>query len=164
MVGVFGDYPRRGMLSALPSPSDRMSYMAKKKSKQLNPGQVIIPASHPNPPVQHEVDAALVLARHFQCTIEFLIPVDDYKRKSADIVMLGVEWEIKCPIGKSKYTIQEQFRRASKQAKNIIIDMRRTKLEYESIEKSVLFEIKKRPYIKRVILIDKFDKVVHVHI
>ena len=42
--------------------------------------------------------------------------------------------------------------------------MRRTKLEYESIEKSVLFEIKKRPYIKKVILIDKFDKVVLVHI
>jgi len=141
-----------------------MSYMVKKKRKQLNPGQVIIPASHPNPPEPHEVDVAWILARHFRCTVEFLTPVDDYKRKSADIAMLGAEWEIKCPVGKSKYTIQEQFRRASKQAKNIIIDMRRTKLEDESIEKSVLFEMKKRPYIKKVILIDKFDKVIHVHI
>ena len=137
--------------------------MEKKKSKQLNPGQVIIPAS-PNPPEPHEVDVAWILARHFRCTVEFLTPVDDYKRKSADIVMLGIEWEIKCPIGKSKYTIQEQFRRASKQAKNIIIDMRRTKLEHENIEKLMFFEVKKRPYIKKVILIDKFDKVIHVHI
>ena len=66
--------------------------------------------------------------------------------------MLGIEWEIKSPTGKSRFTVQEQFRRASKQAKNIIIDTRRTKLNYESIEKSVLFEMEKRPYIKRVIL------------
>jgi len=138
--------------------------MAKKKRKHTNPGQVIIPVGHPNPPEPHEVDVAMVLARHFQSTVEFLIPVDDYKRKSADIIMLGVEWEIKCPIGKSKYTIQEQFRRASKQAISIVIDTRRTKLEYESIEKSVLFEMKKRPYIKKVILIDKQEKVIEIRI
>jgi len=138
--------------------------MVKKKRKQKNPGQVIIPMGHPNPPEPHEVDVAMVLARHYQSTVEFLVPVDDYKRKSADIVMLGVEWEIKCPKGMSKYTIQDQFRRASKQAKSIIIDTRRTKLEYEIIERSVLFEIKKRPYIKKVVLIDKLEKVVEIHI
>jgi len=136
--------------------------MIKKKDKQLNLGQVIIPASHPNPPEPHEVNAAYVLARHYQSTIEFLIPVDDYKRKSADISMFGVEWEIKCPTGKSKYTIQEQFRRASKQAKNIIIDTRRTKLKYNIIEKSVFFELRKRPSIKKVVLINKFEKVVEI--
>ena len=120
--------------------SDIMRYMTnKKKRKQNNPGRVIIPAGHPNPPEPHEVDVAYVLARHYQSTVEFLIPVDDYKRKSADIVMLGVEWEIKCPLGASKSTIRNQFRRASNQSKNIVIDVRRSKLEYESIEKSVLF-------------------------
>jgi len=129
--------------------------MAKKKDKQINHGQVIIPVGHPNPPEPHEVDAAYVLARHYQTTVEFLVPVDDYKRKSADIVMLGVAWEIKCPTGVSKSTIRNQFRRASRQSKNIIIDLRRTKLKYKSIEKEVLFQIKERPYIKKVILIDK---------
>jgi len=134
--------------------------MGKKMEKQHSLGQVIIPVGHPNPPEPHEVDVAMVLARHYQTTVEFLVPVDDYKRKSADIIMLGVEWEIKSPTGKSRYTIQEQFRRASKQAKNIIIDSRRTKLTFAAIEKSVLFEMSKRPYIRKVILVDKRKKVV----
>ena len=138
--------------------------MRKKKGKQLNPGQVVIPVGHPNPPESHEIDVAMILARHFRCAVEFLIPVDDYKRKSADIVMLGVVWEIKCPTGVSKSTIRNQFRRASRQSKSIIIDMRRTKLEKENIEKEVLYQIKERPYIKKVILIDKFEKVIEIQI
>ena len=134
--------------------------MAKKKSKELNPAQVIIPGNHPNPPEPHEVDAAIILSRHFRCTVEFLTPVDDYMRKTADIVMLGVEWEIKSPIGASKSTIGNQFSVASRQSRNIIIDTRRTSLEYEMIEKKVLSEIKKRSRTKRVILIDKFEKVI----
>ena len=139
--------------------------MGKKKRKQKNLGKVIIPTGHPNPPEQHEVDIAFILARHFQCTVEFLVPIDDYKRKTADIVMLGVQWEMKSPTGASKATIENQFRRASSQASNIIIDTRRTMLEYESIKKSVLFAMKKRPSMKkvnRIILIDKFENVVAI--
>jgi len=138
--------------------------MGKKKSKRDNNGHVIIPAGHPNPPEPHEIEAAMILARYYQTSVEFLIPVDDYKRKSADIVMLNVEWEIKSPIGKSKYTIQEQFRRASKQAKNIIIDLRRTKLKYNDIVKSIHFELKKRSYINKVVLIGKSEKVIEIQI
>jgi len=136
--------------------------MTKDKRKQKNPGQVIVPAGHPNPPEPHEFDAAMVLAYHYKCTVEFLIPVDDYKRKTADILMLGVEWEIKCPHGASKSTIGNQFQFALKQSKNIILDTRRTKLDYESIKKKVLFELTKRSSIKKVILIDKFEKVVEI--
>ena len=136
--------------------------MTKDKRKDKNPGQVIIPASHPSPPEPHEVDAAMVLAYHYQCTVEFLVPVDDYKRKTADVKMLGVEWEIKCPVGMSKSTIRNQFRRASEQSKCIIIDGRRTKLRKQSIVKSVIHEIKERPYIKKVILIDKSKNVIEI--
>jgi len=136
--------------------------MAKSKDKKLNHVQVIIPVNHPNPPESHEVDTAMVLARHFQSSVEFRIPVDDFMRKSADVAMLNVEWELKCPKGSAQSTIQNLFRRASKQAKNIIIDTRRTKLDYEIVRKRVLFEMKKRPYVKRVNLIDKFEKVVEV--
>jgi hypothetical protein len=136
--------------------------MAKKKDKQFNPAQVIIPGGHQNPPEQHEVDAAYILACHYRTTVQFIIPSDSYKRKSPDIVMLGVVWEMKSPKGKSKYTIQEQFKRGSQQSKNLIIDSRRTKLEYEYIKKSVLLELTKRPYIKKVILIDKSKKVVEI--
>jgi len=59
--------------------------MRKKKNRQLKTGQVIVPVGHLNQPEQHEIEAASALATHYQCTIEFLIPVDDYKRKTADI-------------------------------------------------------------------------------
>ena len=124
---------------------------------------MIIPVGHPNPPESHELGVAMVLADHYQTSVEFLVPIDDYKRKTADIVMLGVEWEIKCPTGKSKYTIQEQFRRASKQALNIIIDTRRTTLDDKFIEKMVIFERKKRPYLKRIVVIDKSENVIEVN-
>ena len=137
--------------------------MAKKRERKVNLAHVNIPLRHPNPPEPHEVDVAMILAIHYQTTVEFLVPIDDYKRKSPDIVMLGVQWEIKCPKGTSRVTIKNQFQRASKQARNIVIDTRRTKLKYESIEKSVLFEMEKRPYIKRVILIDKRKNVVAIN-
>ena len=93
---------------------DIIRRMGKKKNNNKNNGLVIIPTDHPNPPEQHEVDAAYVLARHYQTIVEFLVPVDDYKRKSADILMQNVVWEIKSPNGSSKSTIRNQFRRASK--------------------------------------------------
>ena len=68
----------------------------------------------------------------------------------------------KCPMGESKSTIRNQFRRASKQSKYIIIDTRRTKLKYGDIEREVLLQIKERPYIKKVILIDKSEKILEI--
>jgi len=133
--------------------------------KKRNRGQVIIPENHPNPPLPHEVNIASVLAQHYHTVVEFIIPVDDYMRKTADILMLGMEWELKCPTGASKATIGNQFRRASKQAKNIILDTRRTPLDYEAIEKKVLFEMKERPSmrkINRITIIDKFEKIIEI--
>ena len=95
------------------SDSDIIRFMIKKKDKSVNPGKVILPTGHPKRPEEHEVDTAWVLARHYRTTVEFLIPVDDYKRTSPDVLMNGVIWEIKSPKGKSRYTIQEQFKRAS---------------------------------------------------
>ena len=136
--------------------------MVRKKGKQLNPGQVIIPVGHPNPPESHEVNAAMSLARHYRTSVEFLVPVDDYKRKTADIVMHGAIWEIKCPKGASKTTIGAQFRRASRQSGNIVLDTRRTKLEYERIKRQVIIETKQRTSIKKVILINKSGIVIEL--
>jgi len=133
-----------------------------RKNTEYNPGQVIIPVGHPCQPEPHEVDVAYILARHYKTDVEFLMPIDDYMRKTPDIKMLGTEWEIKSPKGTSKSTIRNQFRRASKQSKSIVLDTRRTKLKLETIEESVLIEMRNRPYIKKVILIDKSEKIVEI--
>jgi len=131
----------------------------RKSDRQQNLGKVIIPIGLNSPPEPHEIDAAQILAQYFRCDVEFLVPVDDYLRKSADILIQGVAWEIKSPTGGSKATIQNQFRRASKQAKNIILDTRRSKLDYETIEKRVMLEVKRSSF-KKVLLINKFEKVI----
>jgi len=139
-----------------------MHFMFKKKHKQNSAGRIIIPSGHPNPPEPHEVDVAMILAQHYQTEVEFLIPIDDYKRKTPDIKMLGVEWEIKSPQGKSKSTIGTQFRRGSMQAKNLVLDTRRTKLKYNIIEKQVIIEATQRTSLNKVIMIDKSKKVVEI--
>jgi hypothetical protein len=136
--------------------------MAKKKDKKINPGQVIISAGHPNPLEPHEIEAAWILARHYGCTVEFLIPVDDYRRKTPDIVMFGVEWEIKSPVGKGRNTIRHQFGRASSQARNIVFDGRRTKIDDDSLQKGILREIKEHHSIQRVIFITKSQNVLEI--
>ena len=139
-----------------------MCFMSKKNKK--NRSKVVIPLGHPNPPEQHEIDAAFILARHYNTKVEFIIPIYDYMRKSADIIMSGVEWEMKSPTGASKATIENQFRRASKQSKNIVIDTRRTKLDDSEIEKAIIREMKKPSAIKRIILINKLGKIVALSI
>jgi len=124
--------------------------MGKKKRKQTNPGQVIILGGHSNPPDSFEVDVACILVTHYRCDVAFIIPNYDYKRKSANIIMNSVEWEIKCPTGASKSTIGNQLRWGSKQSKNIVMDTRHTALSYEEIEKRVKHEVINKSTIKRV--------------
>jgi hypothetical protein len=132
-------------------------------SKIRNP-DVIIPPNHPNPPEKHEVEVAWILARHFNTVVEFLIPVNNYGRKSQDIVLLGVICEIKSPKGNSKkHTIKGQFDRANhQQTKVLILDGRHTKLEDNYILAKIKNELKHRRRIKRVIFINKQEKVVDI--
>jgi len=134
----------------------------RKKNKKINRGQVIIPTEQTKPPEPHEVEAAWILARHYSCTVVFLIPVDDYKRKTPDIVMQGQEWEIKSPTGNSKNTIDRQLKRAVKQSKNLVFDGRRTALSDFDIEKIVALEMTRRGSIRKVIFITKLGGVVEI--
>jgi hypothetical protein len=90
------------------------------------------------------------------------MPVDDYKRTTADIVMLGVEFEMKSPIGKSRTTIGRQIERAARQSKYIIVDGRRTELDDDLIVKRIRYELGKRRSIKRVIYISSFSEVLEI--
>ena len=136
--------------------------MAEKKHEKQNPARVIIPLGSPNRPEPHELDVAYVLAQHFKTVVEFIVPLEDYKRKSADILMNGVEWEIKSPRGNGKSTISNQLKNASKQSGSIVLDSRLTKMKYDEIEKRVRFSIQGKSAIKRVILINKLGKVVEI--
>jgi hypothetical protein len=136
--------------------------MTKRKGRKLNPGQVVIPVGHPNPPESHEVEVAWILARYFSCEIVFLVPVDDYKRKTADFRMNSLDWEIKSPQGNAKSTVHHQLVRAAKQSKYIVFDGRRTSLSDEILQSRIRAEMKEIRSIRRILFITKSSEVLEI--
>jgi len=57
--------------------------------------------------------------------------------KSADIFMVGLIWEMKAPKGKSSHTMEHIFKKAAHQARNIVIDLQRTKITDEQATPSL---------------------------
>jgi len=137
---------------------DNFMLKSNKKSKTNNKGQVIVPTNLPTPPEPHELSAAYILAKHFQCTVEFLTPIDDYKRKTPDFKMLDVYWELKSPISSSKTAISNAFRKAAQQSRNIVIDFRRTKFDKLKAVNIVQYELKNRKSVKKVLIV--IEKIV----
>ena len=76
------------------------------------------------PPQKHELATARFFA-DLGKDIIFIVPSNIPEVYRPDIVMDGIEWEIKSPIGKSRRTIEKNFHKAALQSKNIIFDLRR---------------------------------------
>lgn len=105
-------------------------------------------------PEKHEYETARYFAdRGYD--IEFIPPSHGPKMHTPDFIMIGVAWEVKCPQGKGKRTIENNFRNAAKQSRNIIIDLRRIQLEESICLPQIERELKGRPYIKRLWVIRK---------
>ena len=106
------------------------------------------------PPEKHEFDTAKYFAALGK-DITFLKPSSIPNTHTPDIQMDGVEWEIKCPNGSSKRTIEENFRKAVQQSKYIIFDLRQIKLAEQTCLNQLEKEFKVRPYLKRLLVIRK---------
>ena len=112
-------------------------------------------------PEVHEYAAYLVLAKSGK-NLKLLPPTNKYKVSSADFEMDGLIWELKCPKGKGKYTIRDTLKQASGQSANIVIDLRRLKLEQAKAlaQISKYFKIIKK--IKRVLIITKEQTILDI--
>ena len=105
-------------------------------------------------PEKHEFD----VARYFANTgkdIKFIQPSQIPNTHTPDIIMDGLEWEIKSPQGNSKRTIETNFRHAVKQSRYIIFDLRRIKVSEKQCLKQLEKEFNARPYVKRLLIIKK---------
>ena len=72
-------------------------------------------------PEMHELEtAAVFLAQGFD--VEFLLPSRIKGIRTPDVKIDNILWEIKCPTGSGKKTVEKQLQRASGQSKNIIFD------------------------------------------
>ncbi len=106
------------------------------------------------PPEKHEFDTAKFFADMGK-DIVFLKPSSIPNMHTPDIIMDGIEWEMKCPTGNSKRTIETNLRNAAKQSQFIIFDLRRVQLP----EKQCLAQLERlfrsRSDIRRLLIIKK---------
>ena len=75
-----------------------------------NVGRIDISALN-TPPEKHEFEMAKYFAELGK-NITFLKPSSIPGNHTPDIRMEGVEWEMKCPFGNGKRTIEDNFRKA----------------------------------------------------
>ena len=76
-----------------------------------------------------------------------------------DVEILRIEWEIKSPLGRSKHTIENQLKRASKQSPYVIIDARRCKLHIAKVRNELKYHGAIKKHIERILLITKAGQV-----
>lgn len=126
------------------------------KQNQEDFGKTIIPfGAHPE---EHEKEIAKILNKYGK-NVEFLIPVEAKYAKTPDITMDGMFWEIKAPNGSSNRTIENNLRCALKQSKNIIIDLRRIKIDETKAINQIKEKFIKVKTIKKIIIIKKNSKI-----
>ena len=113
------------------------------------------------PPEKHELETARYFAERGY-DIEFIPPSHIPEVHRPDIVMSGVEWEIKCPIGKGKNTVVRNMKQAARQSSNIILDLRRIAVPEKQCMTQIENRFNERSNIKRVLVIKKNGELVDI--
>jgi hypothetical protein len=122
--------------------------------------EVIVKTDVNDRPKDHELSAALILANYyFKADVVFLRPLSNH---TPDIDVNGVKWEIKSPMGNGKKTIDNNFRMARKQSRNIVIDLRRIKMHQSKANARIRSFLSTSHRFKRVIVIAKDQRIVEI--
>jgi hypothetical protein len=117
-------------------------------------GKIIVPAGVL--PEKHELETASYFAALGK-DVELQVPTRTKGMRTADVLMDGQLWEMKCFFGKERRTLQTCVQRASRQSKYIIIDLRHTPLKMDYCLSILKREFELRTSIKRLLVITKAD-------
>ena len=127
------------------------------KQGTVKPGRVVVPEDMANPPKAHELETARVLST-YGVDVEFLKEVYEDGKRNPDVRMLGGIWEFKAPKGDSEQsTISNQFKRARKQSRHLVLDLRRTPLDDELAIGQAVRRFRGQTKISSLIIIDKHE-------
>ena len=121
--------------------------------------RVIIPTNLKPSPAAYEISAATLLAQYFKADVEFILR-SNYK--TPDLMIDGVEWELKSPTGNGKYNVEHQIKDAVKQSSNIVFDTRRSRIHMTKLRHEVRYQFERIKPVRRFILIDKSEKIVEL--
>ncbi|MBO4813251.1 hypothetical protein J5491_03850 [Candidatus Saccharibacteria bacterium] len=112
----------------------------------------------------------VILEKHEYKTILFftekgvnveLIPKSNKKGiRTADIIMEGIEWELKSPKGKGRWLIEKTLKRAVRQSPNIIIDLNRIGIHQNKCLQELEKQFYKSKGIKWLKVITKTKKTI----
>lgn len=120
-------------------------------------GRVIIPAGRR--PWSHELRVADILAMAGH-NVEFL---PEGNLKSADILLDGVEYEIKSPFTNKQDKLERNIKRGLKQAKNIIFDSSRIKgMRDDNLRRFLVKKVREQKQIGELIFITKRNQIVDI--
>lgn len=121
---------------------------------------VIIPTTVIPQPDIYETAVARILAEKFQSDV---LLIERGMIKTPDIQILRTKqfWEIKNIKGSGKLTIEDNLRKASKQADNVVISLLRSKMTQRQATSYIQWYLKHaHANIRHVILITKTKKVI----
>ncbi|MBQ3296589.1 hypothetical protein IJH01_00440 [Candidatus Saccharibacteria bacterium] len=112
----------------------------------------------------------VVLEKHEYKTILFftemgedveLIPKSNKKGiRTADIVMDGLQWELKSPRGKGRWLLENTLKKANRQSPNIVIDLRRIKIHQDRCLQELEKQFYKSKGVKWLKVITKTKKII----
>lgn len=124
---------------------------------------IIRPVGLKPKPDKYEERVAEICANLFQSDIEFVIR-GNASSPDIRVLKMGQYWEIKNIRSAGKHTIEDNLRKASKQAKNVIISLLKTQsADSRRIESRIrrVLATRRMP-IERVILITKTGKAIDI--
>lgn len=81
----------------------------------------------------------------------------------SDMIMNGLEWEIKAPKGEGKSLIKNTVQKALRQSANIVIDLRRVKRRQEKCIIELKREFALSRSVKRMVIIKKSGEMIDLN-
>lgn len=120
---------------------------------------IVIPVGMKPRPKIHEETAADILANHFQSDVHF---IETASHGTPDVSIKGIKWEIKSPIGTGASNIRKNMREAGLQSRNIVIDLRRSKLHQRRAIGYIKEYMATSRKLKRVLVITKTKQILTI--
>lgn len=117
---------------------------------------IFIPPGRKVWPHGDRVAKILAMAGH---NVEFLL---ENGQKSPDILLDGVEFEIKSPKTVSANTLEHLLKKGLRQCSNLIIDTSRTKMRDDKVCSFLVAQMRKTKQIKKMLLITKKGQIIDI--
>lgn len=110
----------------------------------------------------HE-NATVVYFTELGFDIDLIVPSRTPGQKSADFMMDGIAWEMKCPKGKSINTLEHTFKNALKQSENLIFDLRAANFTNDAAIKILAKRFNESKKCRRMKIITKSEELLELN-